>query len=295
METPNGPRQSRSWCFTLNNPSGTPEWPDAVRYAIYQLERGASGTPHYQGYVEFYGPTRLRSCRELMPTAHWEPRRGTRDEARDYCRKEDSRIEGPFEFGVWRTGGQGKRNDLATVKEKIDEGADMCAIAEEHFSAFVRYNRGLTLYATIKGPRRNFPTTGIFLLGPTGTGKSKWCMDFDSSAYWKMPGKWWDGYTGQKTVILDDFYGWLPYHDLLRLLDRYPLSVEVKGSTVPFIAETIIITSNSHYTKWYKDERIKDDMSALERRISRYLWLPELGKLEEFTCSLRFAASTLFN
>lgn len=289
---PNG-RRARSWCFTLNNPSEPLSWPDTVRYAIYQLESGDSGTRHYQGYVEFSNPVRLGTCRSLIPGAHWETRRGTREQARDYCKKEESRLDGPWEHGEW-IGGQGRRTDLATIKEKLDEGCSLADIAEEHFNSFVRYNRSFALYSVIKGPKRNFNTTGIFICGPTGTGKSKWCMDFDSDAYWKMPGKWWDGYTGQQTVVLDDFYGWLPYHELLRLLDRYPLSVEVKGSTVPFMAQTVIITSNQHYTKWYKDERITEDMSALERRISRYIWIPEQEDIQEFSESLSFGAKVLF-
>ena len=50
-------------------------------------------------------------------------------------------------------------------------------------------------------------------------------------AFWKAPeSKWWDGYSGHETVVLDDFkdYG-MPLVDLQRLLDWYPLWVEVKG------------------------------------------------------------------
>ena len=31
---------------------------------------------------------------------------------------------------------------------------------------------------------------------------------------------WWDEYEGQPCVIINDFYGWIRYDDLLRLLDR---------------------------------------------------------------------------
>lgn len=287
-------RRVRHWVFTLNNPSQPLAFPESVRYAIYQLESGESGTRHYQGYVEFNESQRLSACRALIAGAHWEPRRGTREQARDYCRKEEGRLDGPWEHGEFASGGQGHRSDLAEIKEKLDEGATLLQLAEEHFNSFVRYHRSFALYSVLRGPKRNFQTVGIFILGPTGTGKSKWCQDFDADAYWKPPGKWWDGYSGQSTVILDDFYGWLPYHDLLRLLDRYPLSVEVKGSTVPFVARTIVITSNKHYTKWYSNENITSDMSALERRISRYIWIPEQENIQEFSDSLTFGGRVLF-
>ena len=47
---------------------------------------------------------------------------------------------------------------------------------------------------------------------------------------------WWDGYhpTTHVSIILDDFYGWIPWSYLLQLLDRYHFSVEVKGRKTPF-------------------------------------------------------------
>ena len=44
------------------------------------------------------------------------------------------------------------------------------------------------------------------LWGPSGTGKSRWVAATWPDAFWKAPeSKWWDGYSGQETVVLDDF------------------------------------------------------------------------------------------
>ena len=41
---------------------------------------------------------------------------------------------------------------------------------------------------------------------PSGTGKSRWVAATWPDAFWKSPeSKWWDGYSGQETVVLDDF------------------------------------------------------------------------------------------
>lgn len=80
-----------------------------IRYVCWQLERAPdTGRLHLQGYVEFFKPQRLRAAQQALraPTAHLEKRRGTRDQARDYCRKEESRVQGPWEAGKW-IGGQG--------------------------------------------------------------------------------------------------------------------------------------------------------------------------------------------
>ncbi len=74
-----------------------------LRYGIYQLERGAEGTEHWQGYLEFSVTKRLAALRRIhgLAGAHFERRRGTADEARNYCRKEDTRLAGPYEFGEY--------------------------------------------------------------------------------------------------------------------------------------------------------------------------------------------------
>ena len=41
--------------------------------------------------------------------------------------------------------------------------------------------------------------------------------------------QWFDGYMGQKVVCFDDFRkDFCTFHELLRLLDRYPMDVPVK-------------------------------------------------------------------
>lgn len=107
-------RTARHWCFTWNNPDpehydGTlPVRPSSVpvRYVVWQRERGESGTEHLQGYAELSQPVRLSAVRGWLPSAHWEPRAGPRDSARDYCRKEDGRCAGPWEHGTFEQGGQ---------------------------------------------------------------------------------------------------------------------------------------------------------------------------------------------
>lgn len=76
-----------------------------------------------------------------------------------------------------------------------------------------------------------------------------------------------DGYNPRDhlTVVFDEFYGWLPYHQLLELCDRYGVRVQIKGGTCQFRPACLVFTSNSHPTKWYKYEHFSYD--PLERRI----------------------------
>lgn len=116
--------------------------------------------------------------------------------------------------------------------------------------------------------------TCTVLWGATGTGKSQraWA-EAGLESYPKDPNtKFWDGYTGQKHVVVDEFRGSISISHLLRWLDRYPVMVEIKGSAVPLQAEHFWITSNLDPRCWYP-ELDQETRDALLRRlnITRFL------------------------
>lgn len=105
--------------------------------------------------------------------------------------------------------------------------------------------------------------------GATGTGKSRRAWDeAGMDAYAKDPRtKFWCGYSGETNVIFDEFRGAIDIGHLLRWLDRYPVNVEIKGSSTPLRCKTIWITSNLSPSEWYPglDEAT---LSALLRRLT---------------------------
>lgn len=173
------PERSRRWCFTTNNytfenifPLGKPE---AVRYCIYQVERGEEGTEHLQGYIEFKTP-RARSAvaafqvgdERPFSQSHLECARSSADVCTAYCSKEDTRVRGPFRFGE-ASGGHGKRNDLKVAADEVAKTGSLRNV-EPHVLA--KYFGGLSkLAAGVPGPFR--PDLRIVsLIGSTGIGKS---------------------------------------------------------------------------------------------------------------------------
>ncbi|AUM61791.1 Rep [uncultured virus] len=264
---------SRAFCITINNPESNelPIFP-GERYVIWQLEKGKNGITHIQGYIELSSPQRISAIKAIIPRAHIEVRGGTREKARDYCRKEDTRIEGPFERGNFGAGGAGRRNDLIEIKSKIDEGKDELSISQEHFETWSRNYKAFREYKKLITPKRRVKPRVIVLWGESGTGKTTRCInEGGEDAYWKDPDEWWDGYEGQKTIVLDDFYGWLKYSVMLRLLDRTPLNVGFKGGKAAMVAETIFITSNDNPRDWYPNVPNK---KALLRRIDEEVRYP---------------------
>lgn len=145
--------------------------------------------------------------------------------------KEDAtKLEGPWLYGDEPQ--QGKRVDLEAVKRDLDAGMPEEQLADTHFAAWIRYRQSFTQYRLLRQPRRNWVTQCTVYWGPSGCGKSRraaWEAGADAYILPNSGGPtvWWDGYTGQPHVIIDEFYGWIKYHDMLRIIDRYPLHVQV--------------------------------------------------------------------
>ncbi len=111
--------------------------------------------------------------------SHIEPRRGTRDEARAYCMKADTKIKGPWEYGNWIAGGQGKRNDLLEVADLVADGAGCATIAREFPVQYIKYHRGISKLVQMHVEVRVTPPKVVLCYGKTGTG-----MASSSTSQW---------------------------------------------------------------------------------------------------------------
>ncbi|AUM61728.1 Rep [uncultured virus] len=269
--------KTRNWVFTINNHTDkdVPRKWTGVAYCVWQEERGASGTPHLQGYVVFTNARAMAGLKKVHSTAHWAVRMGSHAQAKEYCQKEETRVSGPWTIGEYNEpdgAGQGKRNDLDRMKEMIDSGSSLTKLWDEHFGEMVKYSRAMREYMILKGGnKRNWLTVTTVYWGPTGTGKTKTVQErAGPNAYWmKQPGAgqsvFFDGYDGEEDVVIDEFYGWIPWSVMLKMLDRYPLLVDTKGGAVQFAPKRIWITSNQEPSTWYKNI---NDVSPLLRRLS---------------------------
>ena len=243
-----------SWVFTINNPTDDDDpskW-EGVKYLCYQKELGEEQTEHYQGYVLFSSNKRLSALKKLNSRAHWEPRKGTHQQAVDYCTKEATRIDGPWTIGTPPK--PGERNDLKAIKSKIDAGVPLLSLYDDHFPQMILYKKAFVEYRSDMQKPRTEKTQVSVHWGPPGVGKTtKLKETFISDCFWKdSANKWFDGYDFQKHVVFDEFNGsWFVWTTLKRILDSTPCRVEVKGSSVIFNSSFIHITSNSHPSTWY--------------------------------------------
>ena len=268
--------RSRRWCFTLNNYTHedelmlqnlitTPVTASTVSYIIYGREVGSEGTAHLQGYLETKSKIGLRSLKSLIGRRfHLEKARGSFQENKNYCTKEDQQ---PFEKGSPMQ--QGKRTDLEEIKKYIDEGKDEEFIADNFFSQWVVYRKSFKAYATLKSKPRVRMTKCFVLWGKTGTGKTRFVHEqAEGRSLWTVSSHdWFDGYCNHEIVLLDDYRGEYPIALFLRLIDRYPMQVPVKGGFTEWNPSKVYITSNVEPRDWYP-HLDADTYEAFMRRLS---------------------------
>lgn len=240
-----------------------------LKYVILQREKcPRSGKEHLQGYAELKKQMRLNAMKKKFGRkVHFEKRKGTAQEAADYCRKEESRVEGPWEAG--EISAPGKRSDLDSVKQMLDAGASMPEVADASFGSWCRYRKAFSAYKMMKMEKKDSPKEVFVLWGEAGTGKTRHVYDTEGfELYSKPDGRWFDGYVGQEVALFDDYTGDLPIGLFLKLLDRYPVQVEVKGDWVPWVPKRIYITSNLAPEEWYPNATtVQHD--AIRRRITK--------------------------
>lgn len=260
---------------------------DFFSYVILQQEIcPTTGKEHWQGYCEFRTRPGLRGIKRVLgDDVHVEARHGTAQEASDYCKKPETAIPNTlFEHG--EISHPGKRSDLISIYSELKEGKTDAELLEMFPGTYMRLTRGIQNARNVldrsRRPLWRDITVTVFY-GDTGTGKTR-------SVYEKHPdlyaldnpmgqSLWWDGYSGQSTLLLDDFYGWIRHSYLLRLLDGYPCRLAVKGSFTEAFWTEVYITSNRHPREWYSKLGVRPE---LKRRIHHvYLYSEGADPQEE--------------
>lgn len=274
--------QARRYVFTLNNYveedvfslQNNPH----VRYIRFAKEIG-NGTPHLQGYFTLPSPQRTAWLKKKISNrAHFEAMKGTLAENDAYIEKEGGEI---YEAGDKPLEGSDKS---VAMKQRY---ADAWSKAKEGNIEEVDADLRLRFYPTLKkiradyqGAAGNQEFENWWFVGPTGTGKSYTARENWPDAYIKNLNKWWDGYEGQETVIIEE---WHPDakvlgHYLKIWSDRYAFRGEVKGASAMMNPRRIVVTSNYEMDECFEFK----DLEPLKRRfkVRRFEDYPEIAGIQ---------------
>lgn len=281
-------RRVRRWCWTWQQP------PDNMRALLESAQASGkvtyvcvgneiaptTGQRHGQGYCELKNPTGLKGVISLFQGfnirgLHWLKCNGDAQSNIAYCQK-----DGDF----WECGakpkGQGKRSDLDRVIEIANANGSIADVVDQVPGAYIRYSAGIQKYFMMKSAKRNWPMKVYWLWGATGVGKSReaWRIGGEDMYAKDVSTEWWDGYTGQKSVILDDYRpsARLTFAYLLRLFDRYGMTVQMKGGTAQFVSRIIFVTcphdikTTFSGCQWLGEE----DLAQMHRRVEEVHFTP---------------------
>ena len=258
----------RWWLITLNNPSS--DWKAdfqalGSQWGIGQLEQGENGTPHVQGVLWFA---------EKLKNTYWKGKScwsralPTEDVERSiaYCTKNETRQDGPYQFGKDPRKSSGHKQRVArnynAALDLLKEGRLKEVEADVLIPHFGNCQKLQSLFQV--GSRHSAPR-GIWIYGSPGMGKSYYVRERFPDCYSKPQNKWWDGYSREKSVLLDDLdqHGACLSHLLKIWLDEYPFSGEIKGGTVMPSYDHFVITSNYLPTELWDDAHT---VEAIQRR-----------------------------
>lgn len=294
--------QYSKWVLTFNNPDSKYDGAGCdlhnwigeridITYMAWCKEQGSSGTPHFQIYLETKGKLRWNSIKnKVSPLGLWVAPSRDSEKGREYCMHEGKHkdkggmTEGPWEHGTFKGATQGKRNDLHSMAKLVQSGKSLFEVSEADPSTFIKFHGGIkALQALQPQERRSWMTKLIIYSGIPGSGKSHMAKEeadkyIESTGgevyYWTAPATktdkiWFNGYTGQKAVIINDFYGTLDIDIFKNLIDKYPFRVEIKNGSCEWLAETVWITSNQGWKSWWPEKLMsnKFNTAAIERRI----------------------------
>lgn len=262
--------KSKHWCLTINNP--TREDRDLIQthqnlfaYYVFGNEVGEDGTPHMQGYAVFVNRVYLTGAKKVFPRAHLEikAKKSTFVEAITYCKKEGDFMEygiAPLDTSIRTKRRWDDAFEAATNGRYEDIPKDMLV---RYYHAFRRIHQDNPEKPVDLDDHSNY-----WIVGETGVGKSYYARKRFPNFFDKAPNKWFIGYKGEPTLLIDDlepgttkFLSWY----LKRWADLYSFPMETKGGGHQIRPKHVVVTSQYRIDEMHLDDK---QIDAIQRRFT---------------------------
>lgn len=249
-------------------------------YCMVVQETHEDGSPHLHALISAKRKfeTRNPKCFDFMCFhGNYQAARNT-DHIREYLLKSDKE---PLEYGIYQSNCQSDVQKRI-IKNKLlldlplHELVDTGQIALQQYKIIADAKRLYTLDKLNISQDKFIERCCIWITGPPGSGKSFAARtNYGSSVYEKPQNKWWDAYSGEDVVVLDDLdkQGECLSHYIKIWADKYRFNAEIKGGTIKPTYKTFIITSNYYPEDIWGSTEFKDQETlcqAIRRRFTFY-------------------------
>jgi hypothetical protein len=311
-----------------------PEWDAGkMQFLAYQIELGPQGgRAHVQGCVALKKPNRPGGASAAMSMPFNRVRRtsfrvmaGTPEQAVAYCTSNQycaacHRGKGPrvlvpgnIECMCGHATDKGVVADIEAffrgslagpithteLVVKAQSGLSMNHLLTTQADYVARNIRFVEKVLSCVSPARCAPPVVVYIYGASGEGKTRFASSICTTAqtFYSWSTQWFDGLTSSTMhVVLDDVRPEksTPPAFWLRLLDRYPFRVPVKGSSVEFSVPVITMTAPCAPEEWWAQvcgaHSVREDPTQFLRRITHVLELPrDVEQLDAVRFSMRTA------
>ena len=279
----------RRWFLTINNEERSLEELseyvknlEHFKYSMFQREEGEKKhTPHIQMLLIFTVGKRFSTIQNYFPKAHIEEVKGTNAQARAYCSKQETRIEGPIEIGNFAE--ERSRTDISNFLELIHLNTSHKELESLYPALYSKMCRNID-YIKEKGREdeykeklRDIEVT--YLYGPPGVGKTSYVInkhslkDIFTVPFYRYGN--FDSYNGQDVIVFDEFASQIEIPLMNKLLDIYPMELPSRFNNKTVCYTKVYIISNLPICEQYKNDRENGLYNAFYRRIHNILRMDE--------------------
>jgi hypothetical protein len=176
-----------------------------------------------QIFTQYKDSIRGASISKVWPEGHNEAVKKDNG-VREYCMKEDTRLEGPWEYGTYNSYAGNKNAEIAkNIREKdIINLINSGELKYVHYQAAMRYK----MAAMEQEIRKEVKDVTLpkkrhyWIYGPANTGKTTWRENNLKEDTYEIPFNGdWKGYAGEHNLWIDEYRGCLAPNELNKLCD----------------------------------------------------------------------------
>lgn len=223
---------------------------DTVEEYVIAEEEHKDGNLHLHAYVKYATGIKLASAPDMFTfpphlSGNYQPTRSPKAVIK-YCTKDGNYISS---FDVNDYLNKKKKLSVATIKEKSAKRALEDGDIEIH--SIRNYNLARSILCD---EYHHDSVRGLWIWGPSGTGKSTSVRAEFPSLFLKQQNKWFDGYAGEEAILIDDMDSSCLSHYLKIWADSFACQGEVKGGMCQLQHKTFIVTSNRSIEDLFTEE-----------------------------------------